>query len=153
MHCDLFKIYCAPPNLDITRTWICRLNFAERPIFSGFRFFNEPEISTRDPQLKVSPGGLVLRIFTSWKNPSTSAAFELANLGSRGEHVTPKQTGQGLVTSDCKRTCKTYCKLESNIILNCILRMIYINLYWIFWVVFMCFFNLEAVILIQGRES
>ena len=44
MHCDLFKIYCAPPNLGI-RTWIWRLNFAQRPIFSGFRFFNEPEIS------------------------------------------------------------------------------------------------------------
>ena len=28
MHCDLFKIYCAPPNLGITRTWICQLNFA-----------------------------------------------------------------------------------------------------------------------------
>ena len=26
---------------------------------------------TRDPQLKVLPGGLVLRIFTSWKNPRT----------------------------------------------------------------------------------
>ena len=35
MHCDLFKIYCTPPNLGITRTWICRLNFAQRPIFSG----------------------------------------------------------------------------------------------------------------------
>ena len=45
MHCDLFKINCAPPNLGITRTWICRLNFAQRTIFSGLRFFNEPEIS------------------------------------------------------------------------------------------------------------
>ena len=33
IHCDLFKIYCAPQNLGITRTWICRLNFAQRPIF------------------------------------------------------------------------------------------------------------------------
>ena len=33
IYCDLFKIYCAPPNLGITRTWICRLNFAQRPIF------------------------------------------------------------------------------------------------------------------------
>ena len=33
MHCDLFEIYCAPPNLDITRTRICSLNFAQRPIF------------------------------------------------------------------------------------------------------------------------
>ena len=32
-----FKIYCSPPNLGITRTWICRLNFAQRPIFSSRR--------------------------------------------------------------------------------------------------------------------
>ena len=49
MHCELFKIYCAPPNLGITRTWICGLNFAQRPIFSGLRFFNEPEISDSGP--------------------------------------------------------------------------------------------------------
>ena len=85
-----FKIYCAPPNLGITRTWICKLNYAQRPIFSGLRFFNEPESQTRGSQLKVSPGGLMLRIFMSWKNPSTSAGFEPANLGSRDEHVTPR---------------------------------------------------------------
>ena len=39
-----FHIYCAPPNLG-TRTWICRSNFVQRPIFSGLRFFNKPEIS------------------------------------------------------------------------------------------------------------
>jgi hypothetical protein len=51
MHCDLFKIYCAPPNLGI-RTWICRLNFAQRPIFSGSMFFNEPEKSYLGPSAK-----------------------------------------------------------------------------------------------------
>ena len=46
---------------------------------------------TRDPHLKFPPGGLVLRIFTFWKkNPSTSAGFEPANLGSRGKHVIPR---------------------------------------------------------------
>ena len=86
-----FQIYCAPPNLGITRTWIRRLNFVQRPIFSGLRIFNEPEISdSGPPQVKVPPVGLLLRIFTSWKNPSTSARFEPANLGSRGEHVTPR---------------------------------------------------------------
>ena len=39
------KIYCAPPNLGITRTLIYRLNFSQWPIFSGLRFFNKPEIS------------------------------------------------------------------------------------------------------------
>ena len=32
MDCDL-KTYCAPPNLHITRTWICRLNVSQKPIF------------------------------------------------------------------------------------------------------------------------
>ena len=36
-----FKIY--------TRMRICRLNFAQRPIFSGLRFFNEPEILDSGP--------------------------------------------------------------------------------------------------------
>ena len=81
-----FQIYCAPPNLGI-RTWICRLNFPWRPIFSGLRFCNEPDIS----ELQVPPGGRVLRIFMSWKNPSTSPGFEPANLGSWGEHVTTRQ--------------------------------------------------------------
>ena len=89
-----FKVYCAPPNLGKTRTWICRLNFAQRPIFSGLRFFNEPEISDSGPQLKVPPRRLVLKIFTSWKNPSTLAGFEPANLGSRDEHVTPWHWGR-----------------------------------------------------------
>ena len=40
-----FQIYCAPQNSGVTRTWICRLTFAQRPIFSGLRFFNESEIS------------------------------------------------------------------------------------------------------------
>ena len=54
---------------------------------------------TRDPQLKLPPGGLVLRIFTSWKkNPSTLVRFEPANLGSRGEHVTPSSPRPTIIT-------------------------------------------------------
>ena len=57
-----FSDLCAPPNLgSITRTCIWRLNFAQRPIFSGLRFFSEPEISDSGPPDKVP----VLRIFTS----------------------------------------------------------------------------------------
>ena len=47
-HCCLMH-YCAPPNLGITRTWIYRLNFAQRRIFSVLRFFKEPEISDSGP--------------------------------------------------------------------------------------------------------
>ena len=35
-------------NLGFTRKWICWLKFAQRPIFSGLWFFNEPEISDSD---------------------------------------------------------------------------------------------------------
>ena len=103
MHCDLFNIYCAPLNLGITRTLIFRLNFAQSPIFSELSSLKSLKSQTRDPQLKVPPGGLVLRIFTSWKNSSTSAGFEPANLGSRGEHVNPESTEVdfGYMLADC----------------------------------------------------
>ena len=48
-----FQIYCAPTNLDITRTWIFRLNFAQGPIFSGLKFFNEPETSDSGPSRRT----------------------------------------------------------------------------------------------------
>ena len=49
MYCELFEIYCAPPNLGIIGTWICRLNFAQKANYSGLRFFNHPEISDSGP--------------------------------------------------------------------------------------------------------
>ena len=55
IHCDLVKIYCAPSNLCITKTWICGLNFAQRPSFSGLRFFNVNVIPDSDFQLKLPP--------------------------------------------------------------------------------------------------
>ena len=70
---------------------------------------------TRDPQLKVPPGGLVLRIFTSWTNPSISAGFEPANLGSRGEHGTPRPPSHGIVFNQIDSNGKS---------------CIYINLYF-----------------------
>ena len=89
MHCDLSKIYWAPPNLD-NRMWICRLNFAQRPIFEAWGSLTSLKSQTRESQLKVPPGGLVLRIFMSWKTPLTSAEFEPTDLGSRGEQVIPR---------------------------------------------------------------
>ena len=79
-----FRIYCAPPNLGITRTWICRLNFAQRLFFQAWGSLTSLKSQTLDPQLKVLPRG------KSWKNPSTSAGFEPVNLGSRGEHITSR---------------------------------------------------------------
>jgi hypothetical protein len=75
-----------PLNLD-TRTWICQLNFAQRPIFSGLRFFNEPEISDSGCPAESPSRRTCSQDFYVLKNPSTSAGFEPANLGSRGEHT------------------------------------------------------------------
>ena len=47
-----FKIYCAPPNLDITRTWICWLKF------SDLRLLTSLKSQTRDPQFKSLPEDL-----------------------------------------------------------------------------------------------
>ena len=41
---ETFQDLLCNVNLGI-RTWIFRLNFAQMPIFSGLRFFKEPEIS------------------------------------------------------------------------------------------------------------
>ena len=94
-----FQIYCDPLNLGITRTWICRLNFAQ-----------SLKSQARDPQLKVPPEGLVIRILMSWKNPSTSVGFEPTNLGSRGEHVTPRPPRPTMVEllSELKQLLKCF---------------------------------------------
>ena len=76
MHCDIFLDLLCSPNLD-TRTWIWRLNFAQRPIFSSMRFFNEPAWSPS--RRTCAPDFYVL------KNPLILAGFEPANLGSRGD--------------------------------------------------------------------
>ena len=85
----LLQIYCGPQNLGI-RTWICRLYFAQMHIVSGLRFFNEPEISNSGPPALRSSRRTCAQDFYVLKNPSTSARSEPANLGSRGELVTPR---------------------------------------------------------------
>ena len=62
----------------------------EAYFFQAWGSLTRLKSQTRDPQLKVPPGGLVLRIFMSWKNPLTSAWSEPVNLGSWGEHITPR---------------------------------------------------------------
>ena len=43
--------------------------WSEAYCFQAWRSLTSLKYQTRDPQLKVPPGGHVLRIFTSWKNP------------------------------------------------------------------------------------
>ena len=87
--------HCCPMHCDLLRSVVLPREYADYFFLRGLFFqawgsLTSLKSQTRGPQLKVPPGGLVLRIFTSWKNPSTSAGFEPANLGSRGEHVTPR---------------------------------------------------------------
>ena len=84
-----FQIYCAPPNLGI-RTWIFRLNFAQRSICQAWGSLTSLKSQTGDPQLKVPPGGLVLRILRPEKDTSIATGFELPNLGSSNENVNPR---------------------------------------------------------------
>ena len=58
------------------------IEFAERPVFSGLGFFNEPEISNSGPGV---PRTCAQDFYILKKNPSTSAGFKPANLGSQGE--------------------------------------------------------------------
>ena len=56
-----FQIYCHLPNLGITRTWICRLNFTQRLIFfQAWGSFTSLKSQTRDPSLKSLPENLCL---------------------------------------------------------------------------------------------
>ena len=86
-----FQISYAPPNLGITRTWICWLNFSQRFIFSGLRFFNESEISDSGrPAWSPSRRTCAQDFYVLKKSINLSQPM---NLGSR-EHVTRDHRGR-----------------------------------------------------------
>ena len=85
-----FQIYCAPPNLGITRTWICRLNFGQKLIFSGLRFFNENEMSDSGPPAGCPSRRRCAQDFYVLKKSIDLSRVWTPNLWSRGEHVTPR---------------------------------------------------------------
>ena len=86
-----FHIYCAPPNFSCYKDVNMPIKYCSGAyLFQAWGSLTSLKSQTRYPQLKVPPGGLLLRSFTSWKNPSTSAKFETMNLGSQGKHVTPR---------------------------------------------------------------
>ena len=87
-------------HYGFTGTWIRRLNFA----WGSLTILKS---QTREPRVKVPPGGLVLRIFTSWKNPTTSAGFEPTNLDLEvstlpRDHRVRDGVGGSSATSICK---------------------------------------------------
>ena len=66
------------------------IKFCSKAYFSGVRFFNEPEISDSGPPALSPSRRTCAQDFYILKNPSTSAGFEPASLGSRGKHGTPR---------------------------------------------------------------
>ena len=68
------------------------IKFCSEAYFSGLRFFNEPEISDSAPSAQSLSRRTCAQDVYDLKNPSTSAGFETANLGSRGDHGTPRPT-------------------------------------------------------------
>ena len=58
---------------------------SEAPI-SAWGSFTCRKSTTRDPGFTSLLKEVILRIFTIWKNPSTPAGFEPANLASNGEY-------------------------------------------------------------------
>ena len=91
------------PNLELRRTWICQLNFAQRPIFSFLRFFNESEISDSGPPAWSPYRRIYTQDFSSWKNSSTSARFEPASTVPRDHRG---QLCNNIIQS--KLACKIY---------------------------------------------
>ena len=95
---DSWKLRKPGDRRNYKTSWKCRVNF-EKPtgkktqlvsvttVEKWLRKITSPKSQTRDSRSKISPGGLVLRIFTSWNNPSTSAGFEPAKFRSRVEHL------------------------------------------------------------------
>ena len=61
--------------------WICRLNFPQRLIFSGLRFFNEPEIWLGTPSLKSLPEDLCLGFLRPEKIHRSQSGLNPRTLG------------------------------------------------------------------------
>ena len=59
-----------------------------------------PQIYDMGPTASFSPPKEgVLRIFFALKNPTASAGFEPANLGTKGQHATPRPPKPSVIVS------------------------------------------------------
>ena len=66
-------------------------NFAEMTTSTPFRnLLHASNLRHGTDGFTSPPKEGVLRIFFALKNPTASAGFELANLGTRGQHATPR---------------------------------------------------------------
>ena len=89
MYCIVLDWRGAPPNLGITRNMTIKF-CSEAYFFQAWGSLSSLKSQTRDPKLKDPPGGLVLRIYTSWKKSIDLSRDWTRDLGTRGEHVTSR---------------------------------------------------------------
>ena len=92
----LFLDLLCSPNFGFTRTWICRLIFFRGLFFQTWRSLTNLKSQTRDLQLKVPPGRLVLRIFTSWKIHRPHPGLNLLTLDLEASTVLRDHRSQSL---------------------------------------------------------
>ena len=119
-----FQIYCAPPNLRITRTWICRLKFVQRYFFQTWGSLMSLKSQTRETQLKVPPEGLVLRIFTSWKIHRPQPGLNPRTLDLEASNLPQEHRGRQVLCY-WKSYIAYFCqlqrlKLQNNISYKCV---------------------------------
>ena len=74
-------------NWGISRMWIRRLKSDQRPIFSGLRFFNEPEISDSEPTASGPSRRTFSQDFYVLKKSIDLSRVEPMNLDHRGWHM------------------------------------------------------------------
>ena len=70
--------------------------FCSEAVISAWGSFTSHKSTRRDPRLYFPSEGSRTQDFTLWKNPSTSAGIEPANLGTRGEYDNHGTTGVDL---------------------------------------------------------
>ena len=111
-HCILGKFlgvvcHCFPPSLDVptlcdardpsSERWNCGRERCPVVILPKFRLPRKFRDLLHAANLRHGTGGFtsppkegMLRIFFCPKNPTASARFEPANLGTKGQHATPR---------------------------------------------------------------
>jgi hypothetical protein len=66
-------------------------NVAEMTIFTTFRdLLHAANLRHGTDEFTSPPKEGVLKIFSALKNPTASTGFEPANLGTKGQHATPR---------------------------------------------------------------
>ena len=80
--------------------------FCSEVLISAWGSFTRRKSTTGTPGFISFPKEVILKIFMLWKNPSSPAGFEHANLGSSGEYDNHGAIGvdsfSGIFLLDCK---------------------------------------------------